>query len=211
MLGLFASIIIIYIQNTINYKIQLSKEIIPYLKQINDDLFEIKYKTEEALGYMIMDYPRNYYELKKLLYSINKNACTLNDMEYIDKKSKYYVKDIYERITELCKEVSPIFEYYDKCNKEEKRYLFLQLSKILKSFNYKYINQQTFYLANRIDFEQYISRKGMEKNKKEFIKANSKMTKAEYLSEIKEENKVKYKALKRDFELYDKNRIKKKP
>lgn len=205
MLGLFASSFIVYIQSFINYKIELSRILIPFLKEINKSLFEISFITNESLEDTIMNFPSNYYEIKENFEKLNSAIFTINDMKSLDKKSRNYFSIINTEIINLEKKVCLIFKYFEDSTKEEKRYLFIHLYKTLKEFNFEHIRYINFKLADRVDYKEYLSRSTAEKSNRIFDEIERNESKKVYIKFIKEQNKIEYHALKSDFDLFEEN------
>lgn len=204
LLGLFASSLIVYIQSFINYKIELSRILIPFLKEMDNALFEIKFIIDESLDDIIMDFPDNYYEIKDNFERLNSAIFKASDIKSLNKKNKELLKIIKTEIVNLEKETYLIFKYFDDSTKEEKRYLFIHLYNILKDFNFIYIKKIIFKLADKIDFEEYLSPSSEEKSNSLFEEIERKESKKIYIESIKNQYKVEYKALKSDFDLFDK-------
>ncbi len=205
MLGLFASSFIVYIQSFINYKIELSRTLIPFLKEIENALFEIEFITDMSLENNIMDFPDNYYEIKENFKKLNTAIFTINDMKSLDKKSRNYFSMINEEIINLEKKVYLIFEYFEDATKEEKRYFFMHLYKILKEFNFEHIRYINCKIADRVDYKEYLSNSAAEKSNRLFKEIERKESKKVYIEFIKKQNKIEYHALKSNFDLFEKN------
>ena len=103
MLGLFASTIIIYIQSYINYKIEISKAIIPYLKEINDLIFEIDFLGKRSLEDAIFQYEKKCANYKSCYYNLLGKISILNDYDFLDKDDKNCISNIYNSIVSFGK------------------------------------------------------------------------------------------------------------
>lgn len=204
LLGLFASSFIVYIQSFINYKIELSRTLIPFLKDIDNALFEIKNIIDDSLEYAILYFPDNYYKIKDYIEKLNLaifNAC---DIKSLSRKNKENLNLVKNKIIELGKETCLIFKYFDDSPKEDRRYLFINLYNILNNFDFGYIEQVIFNIADKVDFKAYLSRSTVEQSNHLFDEIAMKKSKKVYIEFIKNKYKIEYKALKSNFDLIDK-------
>ncbi len=203
MLGLFASAVIVYIQSYINYKIELSRILIPILKEIDSAIFELQYFYSDSLESKIHFYPSDFYELKDNFEKLGTAICTLSDTNYLDKKMQKLVQNLSEETKRLTKEIFLIFKYYDRVDKTEKKCLFIELYNKLKKFNFITFEKNLNQLADRVNFKEYLTRSSFEKYKNFTNDIEMEESKSIYMAYIKEHTLIEYKALEKKFDLAD--------
>lgn len=199
LLGLVASTSVIVLQSEISYKIEISKNIMPHIKKIDEIINHLshRYSLSRFVFY-------NYYEeiidvrnnIDDLFYNLN----ILKDMDSIKKKIKIDINLLYDDVLKLVDETYLIFKYFDEVDNVKKGYLYIELVKTLSSFDFKSLREYCFSLARKIDFNEYISRSSFEDSKVFLQKKVIENPKELYINRIISKNKIEYETYEKEFE-----------
>lgn len=207
LLGLLASTLIVTLQSKINYKIETSKSMIPFIKKINEIIIHLSCKKDFLTNYYINGYNEEVKNLNNDISDLLYNLNVLNDLSSLKKGVKKNVSLLYEEVMRLVDGTSLIFEYYKDAKIVEKRYLYIELVKTLSNFDFELMHKYCVDLAYKIDFEEYISKSSFESTKNYLKEKVRKNPKTLFINKILDKNRVEYDTFKDQFELDEKYNI----
>lgn len=207
LLGLLASTSIVTLQSKINYKIEMSKNMIPYIKKINEIILHLSYKKDSLVNYYIFGYNEEVRDLNNNINDLLYNVNVLKDMTSLKKQVKKDIDLLYDKVMEVVDKTCLIFKYYEEVNTIERRYLYIELVKTLADFDFELMRDYSFNLACRIDFEEYISKSSFECTEKILKNKIYKNPKSLFMNTIIAKNKLEYDTFKDKFELDEKYNI----
>ena len=207
LLGISASAIIITIQCRINYKIELAKTLIPYLKEMKDSALMLSMVKDLSIELYIHKFPEKFFEIKENIDTLKRNKNIISDFDSLKRRTSKKVKAISKTIMSLEESVHLIFKYYPDTTEKQKQYLFIELINIVSNFDFDKLGDQIFELACSLDVNEFINTSISEKDSRRLKDLEYKTSKKVFLKQIEENNKTEYEALKQDFDIYSKTKM----
>lgn len=203
-LGLFASTLVVTIQSSINYKIELSKEIIPYVKEIRKSAINLASTSHSPFNRFILFYKDIVYETKNECENLINNISILNDMDTLKANIKEEVSKLYKEIIDFYDKVYLILLYFEDSDEKQKRYLYIELMKQISECNYEKIHDYCFNIAVKTDYDAFINVSSFKENEEHFRELKFKIPKELFINKIIDKNSVEYMTYKVDFERNEK-------